>query len=264
MPQFIALLTVLLLTACVAPAAVEKPAPLPGAVYAAQGVGLADIEQALASADREGKRLLVVLGADWCHDSRALAERLQTEPLATLVAERYALRMVDVDFLERGRDVAQRFGVSQIYATPTVLVVEPRGESLVNAQDRHQWGAASTIGMSEALDYFRRMAEISAPADPASGLPAEFSDPIFRYERNAAEHVAEGYARVGPLLRAYKAGQKPAGFEPQWEEVAAFRKAVPGQLRDLWEQARELSEKGAPAGALHLPDIRPWSWQGAD
>ena len=48
---------------------------------------LADVQQALGRADDGDKLALVVLGANWCHDSRALASRLHRLPLAELIQQ---------------------------------------------------------------------------------------------------------------------------------------------------------------------------------
>lgn len=47
---------------------------------------MADVDAALARASANGKRVLLVMGANWCHDSRALAGWLETPRFAALVA----------------------------------------------------------------------------------------------------------------------------------------------------------------------------------
>ena len=61
----------LALAAC---ATVPDVAPHPDArSYAVTPDAMADVDAALARASASGKRVLLVLGANWCHDIRALA-----------------------------------------------------------------------------------------------------------------------------------------------------------------------------------------------
>ena len=47
-----------------------------GRLFRPSADALADVQQALGRADEGDRLALVVLGANWCHDSRALAARL--------------------------------------------------------------------------------------------------------------------------------------------------------------------------------------------
>ena len=98
---------------------------------------LADVQQALGRAGDGDRLALVVLGANWCHDSRALASRLHRSPLAEVIQQHYELVFVDVGFYEKGREVTQQFGVAHYYATPTVLIIDPLNGQLVNVNNSY-------------------------------------------------------------------------------------------------------------------------------
>jgi hypothetical protein len=222
---------------------------------------MAEVDAALMRADAAGRLALIVLGADWCHDSRALAERLQTEPLAGLIAQHYETVLVDVGYLERGQDIVRRFGVPVYYATPTVLIVEPATGHLVNAGDRHQWGAAASIGMPETVGYFTQMAsQRPGPQEPAGEALAHLYAEIAAYERDLAGRVSEGYAVVGPMLRAYKEGQAPEEFEDIWNELSEFRNAIPGVVENLRREARRRVAEGETNIPLSYPEFATFSW----
>lgn len=237
--------------------AVEQEGPW----YPASDDAMADVDAALERAAGSGRLALIVLGADWCHDSRALANRLQDEPLAGLVSRHYEVLLVDVGYLERGRDIVNRFGVPGYYATPTVLIVEPGTGRLVNADDRHQWGAAAGIGEKESMDYFGRMAEPGPEPPQPDGQLARLYDEIDAYERALARRVEEGYAVVGPMLRAYKEDLEPDGFEDRWNELSEFRAAIPDAIGKLRAEARRRVAAGDRAIRLDYPEFPPFSWQ---
>ena len=127
---------------------------------------VANVQQALDRAGADNRLVLVVLGANWCHDSRALASRLHRPPLAELVQQHYELVFVDAGFLDKGRAVMQQFGVAHYYATPTVLIIDPSSGQVINNEDRHQWGNAYKIDMSTSVRYFEKWLKDASDADP--------------------------------------------------------------------------------------------------
>ncbi|MEE2691230.1 MAG: thioredoxin family protein [Pseudomonadota bacterium] len=118
---------------------------------------MADVDAALARAGARGTRALLVLGGDWCHDSRGLAAKFETPELAALIGENYELVFVDVGHRDRNLDVARRFGVGDLLGTPTVLIVSAEG-ALLNADSVHGWRDAASKSLEETTAYFRAYA----------------------------------------------------------------------------------------------------------
>ncbi len=118
---------------------------------------MADVDAALARAEARGVRALLVLGGNWCHDSRGLAAKFGTPALAALIAGKYELVWVDVGRRDRNLDVAKRFGVGDLLGTPTVLIVSPAG-ALLNAGSVHDWRDAASRSQAEILAYFSEQA----------------------------------------------------------------------------------------------------------
>lgn len=256
-PWRTAILALALLACWTIPLQADEPATW----YPPSENAMAEVDAALAQAGASGRRVLLVLGADWCHDSRALAERLQADPLAALIEQGYETVLVDVGFLQRGQDIVRRFGVETYYATPTVLIVEPSTGRLVNAGDRHQWGGAAAISAADTVEYFTRMASLQPePVVSGQGALARLYAEISAYERGLARRVDEGYAVVGPMLRAYKEGQAPERFEDYWDELSAFRNAIPGVIEELRQQARRRVADGEGGASLEYPEFAPFSW----
>ncbi len=120
----------------------------------------ADVDAALASAKITGKKLLLVLGGNWCHDSRGLAEKFEKRDLAHVISENYELVWVDVGHRDRNLHVPVRFGVPEIYGTPTVLILSPEGD-LINRDTAHDWRTADSKPYRETLAYFSHFARES-------------------------------------------------------------------------------------------------------
>ena len=224
---------------------------------------LADVQQALGRAADGDRRALVVLGANWCHDSRALASRLHQSPLADVIQQHYELVFVDVGFYEQGRDVTQQFGVAHYYATPTVLIIDPASGQLVNDEDRHIWGNAFKIDMSSSVQYFEKWAMNDTVADPvvdSTELKQLYAE-IDQFEQQLAERVAAGYAVVGPMLAAYKAGNAPEEFDASWDELSDFRNAIPKDIRALRDEAQRRVSEGEKDIQLLFPEYPLLSWE---
>ena len=76
-----------------------------------------------------------------------------------------------------------------------------------------------------------------------------------------AERVAAGYAVVGPMLAAYKAGNAPEDFDASWDELSDFRNAIPGDIRALRDEAQRRVSEGENDIQLQFPEYPLLSWE---
>lgn len=138
-----ALAALLLVLAAPAAAAADYPE---AERYDAAADARSHVDDALARAKASGRKVLLVMGANWCHDSRAVAGWLETPRLAALVAGQYELVYVDVGMPQVGNgrnlDIAERYGL-EIEGTPAVLILSPHGE-LLNRKQAKKWRNASS------------------------------------------------------------------------------------------------------------------------
>ena len=123
------------------------PARAESAAYLVSEDANADVDAALERAAANGKRVLLVMGANWCHDSRALAGSLESDRIAPLVRDRYELVYVNVGMPQQGDGhnlaIARRFGLADLPGTPNVLVLTAEGE-LVNTETANGWRNAAS------------------------------------------------------------------------------------------------------------------------
>ncbi|ATW02545.1 thioredoxin family protein [Sphingorhabdus sp. YGSMI21] len=111
------------------------------------------IDAALARAQLAEKRVIVVMGANWCHDSRGLAGWFLQPRFAAMLEPRYEIVYVDVGFKDRNIDIARRFGIQAIKGTPTVLVLSPQGV-LLNRKSAPKWRNAASRTEEDIFAYF--------------------------------------------------------------------------------------------------------------
>ena len=144
----------LLLASPVQPAAKEIETGQPEASpFDAKANARAEVDAALARAKSGDRMAIIVMGANWCHDSRALAGWLAQPHFAAMVVSRYELAYVDVGYKDRNIDIARRFGLRSIKGTPTVLIVDGDGR-LLNKKDAPKWRNASSRSQQEIYKAF--------------------------------------------------------------------------------------------------------------
>jgi len=238
----------------------EKPVEL----YLPTGDAMADLTAALDAARESNRLLLVMMGANWCHDSRALASRIYEEPLSTIINEHYETLFVDVGYLESGRDVITSLGTPVYYATPTVLIVDPVSGQVINASNRHQWANAASISMEESLEYFREFANTDLTSfQNEQVVDADLQQLLIEieaFEQVQADRLYQAYAVLAPMLRAYKAGDKEAFSEETWNEVRDFRYRIPADVETLQTEARQRVAAGETDIKLNYPVYPAFSW----
>lgn len=122
---------------------------------------MADVDAALTAARSSGKHVLLILGGSWCHDSIALSDVMAMPRTEAMLAARYEIVRVHVPYNrnERVLPVAQRFGISEVEGTPTVLILRPDGTP-TNLEDAPRWRNAA----SRKPAAIHRALERAAPA----------------------------------------------------------------------------------------------------
>lgn len=222
---------------------------------------MADVDATLARARDGGKLALIVMGATWCHDSRGLAKRFADPDIATVVDDKYETLYVDVGYLDSARAVNQRFGMPSIYATPTVMIIDPETEQLKNSKTMHIWRNADSIAYDETRTYFAEEAvKALAPQATVSPLLQRYYDQIDAFEVAQAARLVEGYDLIGPQL-AMGPGKYPEGFEKLWGEVRGFRYQLTDDLVALRASAEALAAEGIEE-ELDFPAYPALSWEG--
>ena len=126
--------------------------------YSADRDAKADVENALADAKGSGKTVLVIMGANWCHDSVGLAGWLGTPRFMNMMRDRYEVVYVDVGTPQTGKgrnlDIAKRFGINKVKSTPVVMLVSATGELLNGKKDAASWRNAASRSEGDIYRYF--------------------------------------------------------------------------------------------------------------
>ncbi|MBY6064172.1 thioredoxin family protein [Pseudidiomarina sediminum] len=240
--RFLVLIT-LLLQSTAALASADTP------YFSGHTPSLAQITAAQQQAQRENKLLMVILGADWCHDSRALMQNFTDETLHRQLAERFVMVRVDVSYFDQGDGVTEHFQQPTFYGTPTVMIIDPHSGQVTNKADWQHWTNAASYSSADYQAYFL---EQSFVAPPQASSP--WQQQVTAFEQAQAKRVEAGFAAVGPLLKTYIESDRTEGaaaFSQLWRELGKFRNQVFNDVQRL----RALEEPVA------LPEYPAQSWE---
>lgn len=156
---FIPLVFAVLLSLSLPVSAATTSAHPEAKLYDATRDARADVSAALARAKASNKRVILVMGANWCHDSKALAGWFESARFKAMLAPLYEIVYIDVGKPQRreGRniEIAREFGIKKIKGTPTVLILSTEG-ALLNKKDAPTWRNAASRSED---DIFRSFAE---------------------------------------------------------------------------------------------------------
>lgn len=117
-----------------------------------------ELEFAQKNAAISGKKLLIIMGGNWCQDSAALANLIDSPRFIGMITQNYEVLFVDVGVPQTGNgrnlEIAKRFGIKKVKGTPTVLVVSPLGKLLNSKKDAASWRNAASRDEDAVYSYF--------------------------------------------------------------------------------------------------------------
>ena len=112
------------------------------------------ITAAIADASK-AKNLILVFGANWCPDCRALDAQMHTGDLAALIAANYEVVKIDVGRFDKNQDVAEKYHVPLKHGIPALAVLDPGGE-LLYAMDQGQFSDARHMSYESIKEFFAK------------------------------------------------------------------------------------------------------------
>ncbi len=118
-----------------------------------------DLQTALTAARKTGRRVLVVFGANWCPDCRALDREFHAGGKTEgLVERRYEVVKVDVGRFDRNLDFAKLYGEPIAKGIPSVVIVTPTN-TVVYQTRAGELADARALGADGIYDFFEDKAD---------------------------------------------------------------------------------------------------------
>ncbi|EAQ96819.2 thioredoxin family protein [Congregibacter litoralis] len=233
----------------------EASSDTQGSVYVDSEDPMADVQRALEKAKQTDKLLLLVLGAQWCHDSRGLAEKFTDPAVAAVLDAHYETVFIDVGYFKDLREVTRRFDQAHYFATPTVMIVNAQSERLINREDMHIWGSADSVPLEKYAEYFAAYAANPSPAFVP--LPPAQASVVAAFEERNARRLQSAYEHLVPAMRREdETGRASDAFLAQWREVWRYRSSLQRDIVTLRQEAQK-----TPESEQRLPEYAPFSWE---
>jgi ketosteroid isomerase-like protein len=122
-----------------------------------------DLDAALAAAQVDHKRVLVIFGANWCYDCHVLDTAMHSEPLASIVGDNYHVVHINIGEGESNSDLANRFQVPLDKGVPSLAVIDGSGQ-LITSQKQGEFESAEKIGIEDVRAFLNHWKPPSAPS----------------------------------------------------------------------------------------------------
>lgn len=134
-------------------AAVARAASQP--IYDEHADARQDVAAALSKAEKTGRNVVLIFGANWCPDCHALDEQMQRPALARLIARDFVVVKIDVGRFDKNLDIGEKYGVPIHKGIPAIAVLDPHGK-LLYAQSQAQFANARLMPYRDFTEFFEK------------------------------------------------------------------------------------------------------------
>lgn len=118
----------------------------------------AGIQQALVEARQANVPVLVVFGANWCPDCRALDTALAAPDTAALMSSSFRVVKVDVGNFDRNLELSRRWGDPIKKGIPAAVLLSADGQVLY-ATRAGELANARSMSRTGIYDFFKKISD---------------------------------------------------------------------------------------------------------
>jgi thioredoxin 1 len=120
-----------------------------------------NIKQALTQAATAKTPVIVVFGANWCGDCRALDMAMKTGASAPLLSRDFKIVKVNVGQFDKNVDVAKLYGVPLEKGIPAVVIISTN-KAVLYATRAGELADARKMGDNGIYEFFKRVTSSAA------------------------------------------------------------------------------------------------------
>jgi hypothetical protein len=133
----------------------QQPASTSKVIYAPGLDAHAEIKQALATAAREHKRVILVFGANWCYDCHVLDLAFHRPDLTSVLQHNYEVVHIDVGEGDKNQDIMQQYQVPMKKGIPALAVLDSNGK-LLYSQQGGEFEKARSLAPEDLLAFLNK------------------------------------------------------------------------------------------------------------
>jgi thioredoxin-related protein len=109
-----------------------KPAFVRKNIYRADVDAKKEIQEAIANAKPDRKRVMLVFGGNWCYDCHVLDAALRDPAIAPTFSKYYELVHVDIGQGERNGDLVRKYKIDLEKGVPAISLLDSTGKLIFN------------------------------------------------------------------------------------------------------------------------------------
>lgn len=125
-----------------------------------------DVQAAFEAAAKAQRPVLVIFGANWCADCRALDTALKAPANADMISKEFVVVKVDVGNFDRHLDIAERYGNAIKKGIPAAAVLSPQ-QALLYTTKGGELANARKMSDTGVYDFFRGVLASAKTSTPA-------------------------------------------------------------------------------------------------
>jgi len=157
-----------LLAALVVAPAFAQQQFTPRHIYDENADARAEIRDALSTAAREHKRVILDFGGNWCGDCQVLDYYFHQQPNAALLSQNYVLVDIDIGRYDHNTDLADRYDVPIHRGVPALAVLDAHGH-VVYSQKNGEFEAMRHMDPSSVTTFLEKWKPATATAQNHGG-----------------------------------------------------------------------------------------------
>lgn len=230
------------------------PKTLPQYIFAKSTDIQSQIDKANELASQTNKKLMLVLGAEWCKDSRYLAAHFSSKEMQEVLTEQYETVFIDVGFFEDYHAVVQEYDYPAYFGTPTVLIIEPEQKALMNRTSIRKWLDAANVKQQDYIDYF---SNTNNDIDLSAEQPDIQRADILKFIETNSQIVIDGFKHLEPIWAAVRTGETKDASQlgKVATELWEFRSQAQKDIQKIYKMVLAGKEK-----EVVLPTYDEVSW----
>jgi len=136
----------------------RQPLPAPTEkrlIYSENADAKAEISEALETAKKTHKRVILVFGGNWCYDCHVLDTAFRSADIAPLVNKNFIVVHVNIGEYDKNLDLAEKYDVPLKRGVPASAVLDSNG-ALLYSQKNGEFEAARRMTKEDIVAFLEK------------------------------------------------------------------------------------------------------------
>jgi thioredoxin 1 len=124
-------------------------------LYPADADAQKEITEALATAAKSHKRVLLIFGGNWCYDCHVLDEAFHTPEIAPTLNHNFVVAHIDIGEYNKNLEIAKKYEVPLERGVPAAAVLDSDGK-LLFSQKNQEFEKARSLAPEDILAFLNK------------------------------------------------------------------------------------------------------------